>query len=170
MPPDAVVFQHDGIVTLGCNIHDGMLAYIVVVDTDVFAKTNDDGRVDLAVDDSASSYEVSIWSPRIRDAEGHLVQTVSGDASSELTFTLQKNYARRMLTDQIPWLGTNTSNAVGLGRDFGSDIPTADDLGIHSPERCGWQRHHSLIVYESTGAIFFDQQRAIDVDEITKLS
>ena len=88
--PDAVVFEHDGIVTLGCNIHDGMLAYIVVVDTDVFAKTNDDGRVELAVDDSASSYEVSIWSPRIRDAKGHLVQTLSGDAPGEMTFALEK--------------------------------------------------------------------------------
>ena len=36
-PPDPVLFQHEGIVTLGCNIHDSMLGYIVVVDTDVFA-------------------------------------------------------------------------------------------------------------------------------------
>lgn len=89
-PPDAVVFDHDGVVILGCNIHDGMLGYIVVVDTDVFAKTNDDGRAELTIDDSATSYEINIWSPRIRDTEGHLVQTVSGTVSGEITFALEK--------------------------------------------------------------------------------
>jgi len=89
-PPDAVVFHHDGIVTVGCNIHDGMLGYIVVVDTDVFAKTNDDGGVELTIDDSAPSYTVNIWSPRIRDAKGHLVQTLPGDAPGEMTFALEK--------------------------------------------------------------------------------
>jgi len=89
-PPDAVVFDHDGVVILGCNIHDGMLGYIVVVDTEVFAKTNDDGRAELTIDDSATSYQINIWSPRIRDAEGHLVQTVSGTVSGEITFALEK--------------------------------------------------------------------------------
>ncbi len=89
-PPDPVVFDHDGIAILGCNIHDGMLGYIVVVDTDVFAKTGDDGRVELNIDDSATAYEVNIWSPRIRDAKGHLVQTLSGNAPGEVTFALEK--------------------------------------------------------------------------------
>ncbi|MCZ6655987.1 MAG: methylamine utilization protein [Gammaproteobacteria bacterium] len=89
-PPEPVVLDHDGIVTLGCNIHDGMLGYIVVVDTDEFAKTNYDGGVKLTIDDSAHSYTVNIWSPRIRDAKGHLVQTLPGDAPGEMIFALEK--------------------------------------------------------------------------------
>ena len=89
-PPDPVVLNHDGIVILGCNIHDSMLGYIVVVDTDVFAKTNDDGTVEFNIDGLVPSYEVNIWSPRIRDAKGHLVQTGSGEAPAEMIFALEK--------------------------------------------------------------------------------
>lgn len=88
--PDPVMLNHDGIVTLGCNIHDGMLAFIVVVDTDVFESTNRDGRVALTIDESANSYEVNIWSPRIRDAKRRLVKTVANGASGETVFALQK--------------------------------------------------------------------------------
>src|SRR6185436_9432707 len=45
-PP--VVFPQPGVVVLGCNIHDGMLGYIVVVDTPHYAKTDEHGlaRID----------------------------------------------------------------------------------------------------------------------------
>ena len=33
-------FDKPGVVVLGCNIHDGMLGYIVVVDTPYFALTD----------------------------------------------------------------------------------------------------------------------------------
>ncbi len=104
-PPDPVVFDNDGIVIVGCNIHDGMLGYIVVVDTDVFAKTNDDGMVELNIDDSTTSYEVNIWSPRIRDTEGHLVQSVSADLSGEVMFALEKKLRPAHIdrSDSMAW-------------------------------------------------------------------
>lgn len=104
-PPEPVVLGHDGIVTLGCNIHDGMLGYIVVVDTDVFAKTNDDGAVEFNIDGLAVSYEVNIWSPRIRDAKGHLVQTGSADVPDEMTFVLEKKLRPAHIdrSDSVAW-------------------------------------------------------------------
>lgn len=63
-PP--VTFNESGIVILGCNIHDNMLGYILVVDTPVFAKTDGDGRAVLDVG-AAGEGEVFVWSPRIRD-------------------------------------------------------------------------------------------------------
>lgn len=86
--PDPVTFEHDGIVTLGCNIHDQMLAYIVVVDTNTFAVTDSNGFAELEVEDSDSGYDVSIWSARIRDSKGPIVQHVSEGQSVE--FSLQK--------------------------------------------------------------------------------
>ena len=86
-PHDPVTFNHDGIVTLGCNIHDHMLGYIVVVDTDVFGVTDETGKLNIEVSDSVSNVAVNIWSPRIRDKE--LTRTVTGTAGS-LTFSLQK--------------------------------------------------------------------------------
>ena len=103
--PDPIMLNHDGIVTLGCNIHDGMLAYIVVVDTDVFESTNRDGRVVLTIDDSANSYEINIWSPRIRDAKGRLAKTVANGASGETVFALQKKLrpAQVHQSDAVAW-------------------------------------------------------------------
>ncbi len=43
-PGETVRFEHPGIVTLGCNIHDGMVGHIVVVDTPLHAVTGADGR------------------------------------------------------------------------------------------------------------------------------
>ncbi len=68
-PHAPIRFDHDGVVTLGCNIHDHMLGYIVVVDTNVFGATDESGRVSLTVDDDATQYTVHIWSPRFREAE-----------------------------------------------------------------------------------------------------
>lgn len=88
--PNPVKFEHDGIVTLGCNIHDHMLAYIVVVGTDMFGVTGSDGVVEIDVEDSASGYDVSIWSARIKDSKDPITQHVDTEAGGEVTFSLQK--------------------------------------------------------------------------------
>jgi len=62
-PP--VVFHDAGVVVLGCNIHDGMLGYIVVVDTPHFARTNGRGIASLEVL-PGNVYAVSAWTPRVR--------------------------------------------------------------------------------------------------------
>ena len=89
-PPNPVHFMHDGIVTLGCNIHDGMLGYVVVVDTDVFGMTDARGAVSLSVDDRASSYEINIWSPRIRESSGPLAQSITSIPPGGVRFELKK--------------------------------------------------------------------------------
>lgn len=55
-----VVFDKAGTVVLGCNIHDRMLAYIQVVDTPYFGKTDASGKVTL---DRlpAGKYTVRTW-------------------------------------------------------------------------------------------------------------
>ncbi len=91
-PHHPVTFEEDGVVTLGCNIHDDMLGYIVVVNSDVFGITDEDGRVSLNVSDNAGRVVVNIWSPRIRDGESTLSKVVDGSpgTSSKLIFDLQK--------------------------------------------------------------------------------
>ena len=88
-PHDPVTFVHDGIVTLGCNIHDHMLAYIVVVDTDVFGLTDENGKLTVVVDDAVTDYTVGIWSPRIRDKGNALHQRASG--GENFVFSLRKS-------------------------------------------------------------------------------
>ncbi len=46
-PTAPVIFDQPGIAVLGCNIHDNMAAWVVVVDTPYHAQTGADGRVTL---------------------------------------------------------------------------------------------------------------------------
>lgn len=61
-PGETVRFGHAGIVTLGCNIHDGMVGHIAVVDTPLFAVTGADGRVELE-GLPPGEHALSVWHP-----------------------------------------------------------------------------------------------------------
>lgn len=61
--PVAVLFDKPGVVTLGCNIHDWMIGYVLVVSTPWFGKTDASGAVRLR-DLPAGAYEVRAWHPQ----------------------------------------------------------------------------------------------------------
>jgi plastocyanin len=85
-PANPIVFSTAGIVTLGCNIHDKMNGYIVVLDTPFFEKTEATGRVEFT-NLQPGKYSVRAWQPDM--SEEPAAQTVSiGDADHELTFTI----------------------------------------------------------------------------------
>lgn len=58
------VFDKVGIVTLGCNIHDWMVAYVIVLPTPWFKKTGPEGVAILA-GMPPGRYELQVWQPRI---------------------------------------------------------------------------------------------------------
>jgi len=62
-PERPVVFDKPGAVALGCNIHDWMEAYVLVVDTPYFAKTDARGRARIA-HVPPGSYRLRWWHPR----------------------------------------------------------------------------------------------------------
>ena len=62
-PEKPIVFDKPGEVALGCNIHDWMEAYVLVVDTPYFAKTDDKGRAHIA-HVPPGSYRLRWWHPR----------------------------------------------------------------------------------------------------------
>jgi len=62
-PP--LVFEQPGVVVLGCNIHDSMLGYIVVVPTEHYALSDERGTVRLE-GVPAGDYTVEVWTPRAR--------------------------------------------------------------------------------------------------------
>jgi len=70
-----VIFDRPGVAALGCNIHDWMLAYILVVDTPWFTKADPQGRAVLA-DLPAGRYRLAVWHPRITDPEASLQREV----------------------------------------------------------------------------------------------
>jgi plastocyanin len=65
--PSEILFDRAGVVTLGCNIHDWMIGYILVVPTPYFARTGASGIAVLR-DMPAGSYEVRAFHPQQRAA------------------------------------------------------------------------------------------------------
>lgn len=60
---DPVLFDKPGTVVLGCNIHDSMVAYIYVVETDYFAVSNAQGLIQITA--PAGKYQLQIYHPQM---------------------------------------------------------------------------------------------------------
>jgi len=77
-PP--VVFDQPGVVTLGCNIHDNMLAYIVVTGAPYFGRTGADGTW-AAPNLPPGKYALRVWHPLLNETlEAEYVAQAGADA------------------------------------------------------------------------------------------
>lgn len=83
-----VVFDQPGVVTLGCNIHDEMLAYVVLTEAPYFGRTDASGTYSGEV--ARGRYRVAVWHPRLREDGADLERelTVSETDRAELTLRL----------------------------------------------------------------------------------
>jgi plastocyanin len=84
-PANAIVFDKPGVATLGCNIHDRMSAYIVVVDTPHFGTSGRDGRVSLA-NVPPGRYAVRVWWEEMKQEPAPVVVIVSGNERNDVSF------------------------------------------------------------------------------------
>ena len=66
-----VVFDHAGVIALGCNIHDTMSGFVVAVDTPYAAKTDAAGHVSIA-DVPPGAATLQVWHTMVR-APGNLM-------------------------------------------------------------------------------------------------
>jgi plastocyanin len=69
IPATPVVFDKPGIVVMGCNIHDSMVAWVLVVDTPYFARTDSAGTASLQ-NLPPGSYKLRAWSNAMRHEAG----------------------------------------------------------------------------------------------------
>lgn len=60
-PSSPVVFDKAGTVVIGCNIHDQMVAYVQVVSTPFFAKTDANGQAHLPASMPVGKYTLKTW-------------------------------------------------------------------------------------------------------------
>lgn len=89
-PYPPVVFEQPGIVTLGCNIHDNMLAYIVVTRAPHFGRTDAAGN--WAVTNlPAGRYVVRLWHPLLNESLDVGRSVVVGDTNARADFQLSRN-------------------------------------------------------------------------------
>jgi len=88
MPPNPIVFDKEGVVVLGCNIHDWMHAYIYVIDTPYFTTTGRDGQALL--DLPLGNYAVRVWHPRLKESASQTSQElrVNEEKRMDALFTI----------------------------------------------------------------------------------
>jgi plastocyanin len=104
-PYPPVRFDQAGVVTLGCNIHDYMLGFIVVTDAPYFGLTDASGEFSVAAME-AGDYDVSLWHSSARESDANLKRQIriESGASAELTFQLGKKPAPAPLkTPERKW-------------------------------------------------------------------
>jgi len=85
--PPPIVFDKPGVVALGCNIHDWMEAYVLVVETPHFAKTDKKGAARIN-DLPAGRYRVQVWHPDQRADAAAQEISVSPKAAAQAEFAV----------------------------------------------------------------------------------
>jgi plastocyanin len=89
-PP--IVFDHAGLVVVGCNIHDQMIGYIYVTDSPFFGRSDDAGQW-AAHDLPPGNYRITAWHPRMQEAATTPLQlpvTIAEGSAAAVVFHLTK--------------------------------------------------------------------------------
>ncbi len=91
-----VTFDQPGVVALGCNIHDWMRAYIVVLGTPLFGKSARDGTATITAV-APGFYRAEVWHPRLGKNETREISLAASDITARTeSFTLALKPDRRI--------------------------------------------------------------------------
>jgi plastocyanin len=78
---ETILFDKPGVVALGCNLHDWMLAYVFVLATPYYGVSGGDGLVQLT-SLPAGRYRLEVWHPRVKEL---VTREVTLDANNSET-------------------------------------------------------------------------------------
>ena len=78
-----VLFDKTGIVEIGCNVHDWMLAYIYVTDAIHFGVTNESGKVTINLPKNGD-HKVKLWHPRMEDNDKQIRSLTLTDGVNQI--------------------------------------------------------------------------------------
>jgi plastocyanin len=96
---ELVLFDQAGVVALGCNIHDWMVAYVVVLATPYFDKTGPAGTATISRL-PAGHYRLEVWHPRLAATVSRdVVITANDDATQVISVTLKPDRRIRRAPD-----------------------------------------------------------------------
>lgn len=77
-------------IAMGCNIHDWMSGFVLVVDTPFFGKTNEEGLLTLQLP-AVGEYEITVWHPQLDVNENRFSEKYNVKSEKQaLTLTLPK--------------------------------------------------------------------------------
>jgi plastocyanin len=83
-------FNHAAEIAMGCNIHDWMSGYLLVVDTPYFTKTDAQGIASFTMKE-LGKYRVVVWHPQLRTEKNRIIKEKNLSTDDTITFTLKQN-------------------------------------------------------------------------------
>jgi plastocyanin len=95
---ETIVFDKEGIVTLGCNIHDWMVAYVAVLATPYYAKTGADGSAEVRLL-PAGRYRLDVWHPRAGTVTREVEVADAADTTQIISVVLRPDRRIRRAPD-----------------------------------------------------------------------
>jgi plastocyanin len=91
---EPVVFDQPGVVPLGCNIHDWMLAYVVVLPTPWFAKSDAAGAATISA--PPGRYRAEVWHRLVARPVTREITVAESTAPGATAITLELGRDRRI--------------------------------------------------------------------------
>lgn len=91
VPAKPVVFDKPGIAIIGCNIHDGMFAWVLVVDTPLYAMSGISGNARVA-SVPAGRYQLKVWHAKLhagQEMHSLAVNMANTDVDHEVRLPVQ---------------------------------------------------------------------------------
>ena len=84
----STLFEHASEVAMGCNIHDWMSGYLLLVNTPHFGKTDEAGQVSFNLAEHGK-YKVVVWHPQMQADNNRMTQEKDITKHDTFTFTLK---------------------------------------------------------------------------------
>lgn len=91
-PKSEIKFENSGVVELGCNIHDWMLGYILVVNSNSYALTNN-GIANITLNAAQfGAAKLNIWHERFEKLESsEQLSVVINSAQQQITYQIRQS-------------------------------------------------------------------------------
>ena len=99
---ESLRFERPGVVVMGCNIHDWMIGYVVVLETPWFAVTGEGGGAAIA-NVPPGRYRAEIWHPRLVTTVTREIDVGNAPISVDLALALRPD--RRIRRPEAPSRG-----------------------------------------------------------------
>lgn len=102
---NSIIFDKSGVVAIGCNIHDNMLAYIYVTEAPIFAKTNAGGVANFTELENGD-YEMTVWHPgaRRKGAPAPVIISIGDDRQQkDAQIRLKRVWGAQREPDENPY-------------------------------------------------------------------
>ena len=140
---EAYVFEKSGAVSLGCNIHDHMAAFLYVAPSPYIGITNENGLVELN-DVPPGTYLLWTWHPRLPRSAAKDTAIVVGDTDASFDVELKVRQKRR--SGGAP---SEKNKVTGNANTF--SLPVAHFFSGLIASGSGRQLHHRGERHQETG-------------------